>query len=120
MSRFRYLHKRPGVPENYTSSAVNMETEVECVPKADKSRWTVAEESTLIDLVLGNENLLFGALAGPNKESIRRSRQKCWDDICQQLNSQFINSKKDVAGIKKKFSNIKQRTKEKIDNAKKK
>ncbi|XP_078310257.1 uncharacterized protein LOC144618324 [Crassostrea virginica] len=71
-----------------------------------KRKWSEVEETTLIECVVERDGDLFGDTKGigiKKKSAVRR---------------QFSNIKRDVEEIKKKYFNLKQRVKEKIDGIK--
>lgn len=90
--------------------------------KTVEKRWTAPEELTLIDLVISHEEELFGCHKGPVSSSTGRTEQRralVWAEIAETLNSRHTIEKRSVEKVKKKFHNIKQRAKEKIDEARK-
>lgn len=73
------------------------------------------EEATLIQSVVEREGDLIGDLKGTGSKKKQLARREGWDDICGVLNSQYPTAKRVVEEVKKKYFNLKQRAKEKID-----
>ncbi|XP_056015647.1 uncharacterized protein LOC125647757 [Ostrea edulis] len=80
-----------------------------------KRKWMENEETALIQYVLEREEELFGDMKGAGSKKKAALKREGWDEICQMLNSQFISLRREPDEIKKKFFNLRQRAKEKID-----
>ena len=53
-------------------------------PKAKD--WTDAESALVVQLVLENEELLFGSMSGSGVEGINKSRKRKWKEIAEIIN----------------------------------
>ncbi|XP_046378000.2 uncharacterized protein LOC124150120 [Haliotis rufescens] len=80
--------------------------------------WSEAEEVCLIQEVVQREQLLFGEIKGSGVKSIHRQRTDGWQSITDILNTRHINAKREAIEVKKKYFNLKQRAKSKIDGLK--
>ncbi|XP_071095154.1 uncharacterized protein [Haliotis cracherodii] len=80
--------------------------------------WSEAEEVCLIQEVVQREQLLFGEIKGSLVKSIHRQRTDGWKSITDILNTRHINAKREALEVKKKYFNLKQRAKCKIDGRK--
>nr|XP_034319454.1 uncharacterized protein LOC117687287 [Crassostrea gigas] len=85
---------------------------------AKKRKWSDLEEATLIQSVVEREGDLFGDFKGVGSKKKSVSRREGWDDVCSVLNSQYPTAKREIEEVKKKYFNLKQRAKEKIDSIK--
>ncbi|XP_046571010.1 myb/SANT-like DNA-binding domain-containing protein 4 [Haliotis rubra] len=92
----------------------------EGVPELKKrgKGWSEAEEVCLIQEVLQREKTLFGDMKGCGVKSIHRQRTDGWQEITDTLNARHINAKRETLEVKKKYFNLKQRAKAKIDGLK--
>ncbi|XP_067651875.1 uncharacterized protein [Haliotis asinina] len=84
----------------------------EGVPELKKrgKGWSEAEEVCLIQEVLQRERTLFG--------DIHRQRSDGWQEVTNTLNARHINAKRKTVEVKKKYFNLKQRAKARIDGLK--
>ncbi|XP_062598848.1 uncharacterized protein LOC134260296 [Saccostrea cucullata] len=79
------------------------------------TNWTPEEEILLIEEVLKYEETLFGKMKGSGvKGKHGKLKESTWKSIAETLNLSYKNDR-DNDTVKKKFNNIKQRGKEKID-----
>nr|XP_034330483.1 uncharacterized protein LOC105330658 [Crassostrea gigas] len=85
---------------------------------AKKRKWSDLEEATLIQSVVEREGGLFGDFKGVGSKKKSVSRREGWDDVCGVLNSQYPTAEREIEEVKKKYFNLKQRAKEKIDSIK--
>ncbi|XP_062583201.1 uncharacterized protein LOC134277329 [Saccostrea cucullata] len=84
-------------------------------PKKRGTNWTSEEEILLIEEVLKYEETLFGKMKGSGvKGKHGKLKESTWKSIAETLNLSYKNDR-DNDTVKKKFNNIKQRGKEKID-----
>lgn len=95
-----------------------METE-EKKQRVRAQNWTSEEEIALIENVKERSLTLFGPIKGSGmKGKIKDIREKEWSFIADILNSQFDTKRRGLEEIKKKYYNIKSRSKEKLDGVK--
>ncbi|XP_048756770.2 myb/SANT-like DNA-binding domain-containing protein 4 isoform X1 [Ostrea edulis] len=88
--------------------------------KARAQNWTAEEEVLLIEEVKTRAEILFGPLKGCGKSGkIKEIKDREWQMVADKLNSQFDNKMRGLEEAKKKYYNIKQRSKEKLDSVKK-
>ncbi|XP_067659157.1 uncharacterized protein [Haliotis asinina] len=80
--------------------------------------WSEAEEICLIQEVLQRERTLFGDIKGCGAKSIHRQRSDGWQEVTNTLNARHINAKRETVEVKKKYFNLKQRAKARIDGLK--
>nr|XP_022312048.1 uncharacterized protein LOC111117274 [Crassostrea virginica] len=79
------------------------------------ANWSTEEEIILIEEVLKFENRLFGKMKGAGvKGKHGKIKEETWQSITDTLNSQFRNGRTSES-LSKKYDNIKQRAKDKID-----
>ncbi|XP_052712635.1 uncharacterized protein LOC128186784 [Crassostrea angulata] len=79
------------------------------------ANWTSEEEIILIEEVMKFEDRLFGKMKGAGiKGKHGKIKEETWNSIADTLNLQFKNDRTSDS-IYKKYDNIKQRAKEKID-----
>ncbi|XP_061196402.1 uncharacterized protein LOC133204673 [Saccostrea echinata] len=79
------------------------------------ANWSSEEEIVLIEEVLKFEEQLFGKLKGAGvKGKHTKIKEETWQSITDTLNLQFRNERTSDS-ISKKYDNIKQRAKDKID-----
>ncbi|XP_067679585.1 uncharacterized protein [Haliotis asinina] len=92
----------------------------EGVPELKKrgKGWSEAEEVCLIQEVLQRERTLFGDIKGYGAKSIHRQRSDGWQEVTNTLNARHINAKRETVEVKKKYFNLKQRAKARIDGLK--
>lgn len=95
-----------------------METE-EKKQRVRAQNWTAEEEIALIENVKERSLTLFGPIKGSGmKGKIKDIREKEWSCIADRLNSMFDTKRRGLDEIKKKYYNIKSRSKEKLDGVK--
>ncbi|XP_071157225.1 myb/SANT-like DNA-binding domain-containing protein 4 isoform X1 [Mytilus edulis] len=79
------------------------------------ANWTTDEELALIDHANQREDALFGKMKGCGDVKIATIRQNGWKEICDILNARFTVRKRTAEEVKKKYYNLKQRSREKYD-----
>ncbi|XP_052103682.1 uncharacterized protein LOC127737190 [Mytilus californianus] len=79
------------------------------------ANWTTDEELALIDQANLREDSLFGKTKGCGDVKIATIRQNAWKEKCDILNARFTVCKRTSDEVKKKYYNLKQRSKEKYD-----
>ncbi|XP_050419538.2 myb/SANT-like DNA-binding domain-containing protein 4 [Patella vulgata] len=83
------------------------------------ANWSNAEEMVLIEECTKREETLFGKIKGCGAlGKISKLKENGWQEVVDALNSQFITKKREIVEVKKKYHNIKQRSKEKLDQMK--
>ncbi|XP_055995749.1 uncharacterized protein LOC130046807 [Ostrea edulis] len=79
------------------------------------ANWSTEDEIVLIEEVLKNEEKLFGKMKGAGMKGKHvKLKEETWQSITDTLNSQFRNERTSES-ISKKYDNVKQRAKDKID-----
>ncbi|XP_021355633.1 uncharacterized protein LOC110451787 [Mizuhopecten yessoensis] len=86
--------------------------------RARGANWTESEKSILVEEVLKREHIIFGKFAGCGSSGgvTVRDKEESWTSVLQAVNSSAI-TKKSVEQCRKQFHNIKQRVKERHDDA---
>ncbi|XP_061170717.1 myb/SANT-like DNA-binding domain-containing protein 4 [Saccostrea echinata] len=87
--------------------------------KKRSQNWGDDEEVTLIEEVKLRSDALFGLMRGSGaKGKLKEIREKEWQMIADKLNSQFDSKRRSWEEVKKKYYNLKSRSKEKLDGLK--
>nr|XP_022290438.1 myb/SANT-like DNA-binding domain-containing protein 4 [Crassostrea virginica] len=83
------------------------------------ANWGVDEEVLVIEEVKRRGDILFGSFKGSGvKGKGKGLKEKEWQGIADLLNSKFDTQKRTWEEVKKKYYNIKTRSKEKLDGLK--
>ncbi|XP_052696656.1 myb/SANT-like DNA-binding domain-containing protein 4 [Crassostrea angulata] len=80
--------------------------------------WGVDEEVALIEEVKARATVLFGSFKGCGIKKGREMKEREWQKIADRLNSQFDIKRREWEEVKKKYYNVKSRSKEKLDGLK--
>ncbi|XP_055996907.1 uncharacterized protein LOC125666318 isoform X2 [Ostrea edulis] len=80
--------------------------------------WGVDEEVALIEEVKLRANTLFGSFKGSGAVKGKLIKEKEWQTIADKLSSRFDTKKRTWEEAKKKYYNVKSRSKEKLDSIK--
>ncbi|XP_048759900.1 uncharacterized protein LOC125675533 [Ostrea edulis] len=88
---------------------------MEDFPKARKPNWTERERLALVEAVRCREDRLFGKMKGAGGVKNSRVKESAWEEVAQFVNAQSETSQRGIEEVKKQYSNLKQRAKEKAD-----
>ncbi|XP_078310027.1 uncharacterized protein LOC144618183 isoform X2 [Crassostrea virginica] len=82
------------------------------------ANWSSEEEVVLVEEIGKREGILFGKMKGDGCIKIGEIRNRGWQEVADVLNARFSSQKREAQDVKKKYYNIKQRSKEKLDQIK--
>ncbi|XP_052219410.1 uncharacterized protein LOC127836835 [Dreissena polymorpha] len=80
-----------------------------------RNRWSEQEETVIAQEIIKNYDVLFGPMTGCGALKIGEVRRRGWEAVANVLNCQFSTYKRAGSEVKKKYYNMKDKTKTKND-----
>ncbi|XP_022309470.2 uncharacterized protein LOC111115135 isoform X2 [Crassostrea virginica] len=80
-----------------------------------KPNWTEREELILIEAIRVREDRLFGKMRGVGGTKNSKIKELAWEEVAAVVNANSYTTQRSVEEVKKKYSNIKHKAKEKSD-----